>query len=413
MNTAFYIAKRYLFAKKSTNAINIISAISALGVFVGSAALIIILSVFNGFEGMVVKIVNTVTPEIIITAKKGKTFNPNTTYFNALKNNPKIYAYTQVLAENALLMYNGKQAPALIKGVSPDFLKNKRLDSIVVEGKFMLTNSAGALAVIGSALQMYLGVNTTDPFNQLQIYSPKKGLKQSLTSEINPLNDFTVMQITPAGVFEIQQDFDNLAIVPLSFARQLLGEPTKISAIEINVKNGINSEVLKQEITAKIGANFLVKNRIEQNQALFNVLGSEKWMVYIILTFILIIAIFNIIGSLTMLVIEKLKDIAILSSLGAGKKLISNIFLLEGLIISLLGCLAGLLIGLIFCLLQQHYGLVKMSQDVVDMPNAYPISLKWKDFLLVFITVSGFSFIASGLAAKLSVKKIEQLNQDL
>ncbi|RZK47614.1 MAG: ABC transporter permease, partial [Pedobacter sp.] len=237
MNTAFYIAKRYLFAKKSTNAINIISAISVLGVFVGSAALIIILSVFNGFEETVLKMFNTITPQIIIQPAKGKTFNPDTAYFKSLKTNKDVFSYTEVLSENALIWYNEKQVPALVKGVSNDFLKNKSLDTVMVDGFFVLQNDKGQPnAVIGSALQAYLGVNVSDPFSQLQIYSPKKGVQ---ASSINPLDDFTVMNIAPSGVFEVQQEFDNIMMVPLSFARELLGEENNISAIEINVNEGV------------------------------------------------------------------------------------------------------------------------------------------------------------------------------
>ncbi len=411
VNTAFYIARRYLFAKKSTNAINIISAISVLGVFVGSAALIIILTVFNGFESVILKMFNTITPQLIISPAKGKTFDSNTVYFNELKSNKAVYSYTEILAENALVRYNNKQAPALIKGVSSDFLKNQSLDSIIVDGHFVLQNDNGPNAVIGSALQSYLGVNPSDAFEPLQIYSPKKGIK---AGSINPLDDFTILNILPSGVFEVQQDFDNLVIVPIEFARELLQEQKNVSAIEINVNKGVDADQLKKQITDKLGDAFIVKNRVEQNQALYNVLGSEKWMVYIILTFILIIAIFNIIGSLTMLVIEKLKDISILSSLGAGKKLIKRIFLLEGMMITLSGCIFGLLIGLIFCLVQQHFGLVKMGETgMLGISNAYPIALKWKDFVLVFVTVSVFSLIASSLASNLSVKKIDHLNQDL
>ncbi|MDQ8003712.1 MAG: ABC transporter permease [Pedobacter sp.] len=411
MNTAFYIARRYLFAKKSTNAINIISAISMLGVMVGSAALVIILSVFNGFEEMVLKMFNSITPQILVAPAQGKTFDPNTAYFNQLKKDEKIYSFTEVLAENALVRYGEKQTPAIVKGVSSDFLKNKNLDTIVVDGVFALENKiAQPQAVLGSALQSFLDTNPADPFEQLQIYSPKKGVTGS---SVNPMDDFTMLSISPAGIFEIQQDFDNLLIVPLDFARELLGEPTNVSGIEINVQPGVDVEKLKQEMSENLGTNYVVKNRIEQNQALYNLLGSEKWMVYIILTFILIIAIFNIIGSLTMLVIDKQKDISVLSSLGAGKQLIRRIFLAEGMMITLTGCIFGVLIALIFCLLQQHFGWVKMGDANFMFSNAYPIALKWKDFVLVFVTVSFFSFIAAGLASNLSVKKIDRINNDL
>ncbi|MDQ7948523.1 MAG: ABC transporter permease [Pedobacter sp.] len=410
MNTAFYIAKRYIFAKKSTNAINIISAISVLGVFVGSAALIIILSVFNGFEEVVLKMFNTITPQILIAPAQGKTFDPGHPYLQHLKHEQKIFSYTEVLAENALVRYNNKQFPALVKGVSSDFIKNKSLDTIMVEGKFVLEGGGNSYAVVGSALQAYLGVNTSDPFVPLQIFSPRKGIQ---ANSLNPMDDFTVMNIPASGVFEVQQDFDNIAVVPLRFARALLGEEKKVSSIEINVKDGVDAENLRREIAEKLGTKFVVKNREQQNQGLYNVLGSEKWMVYIILTFILIIAIFNIIGSLTMLVIDKLKDISILSSLGAGKQLIRRIFLVEGMMITLTGCIFGLLIGFVFCLLQQRFGWFKMGESNLLIPNAYPIALKWKDFMLVFLTVSIFSFIASALASNLSVKRIDRTNQDL
>ena len=410
MNTALYIARRYLFAKKSTNAINIISTISVLGVFVGSAALIIILSVFNGFEEVVLKMFNTITPHLIIAPVKGKTFAPNTVQFRQLKNDSAIYSYTEVLSENALLRYNDKQSVGLVKGVSKSYLKNKSLDSITIQGKFVIENSSGANAVIGSALQSYLMVNTNDPFTQLQVFSPKKGVT---STSINPADDFMDLYIPVSGVFEVQQDFDNIAIVPLSFARKLLQEEQKISSIEINLQKATDPEAFKEKVEKLLGVNFLVKDRIEQNKALYNILGTEKWAVYIILTFILIIAIFNIIGSLTMLVIDKLKDIAVLTSLGAGKKLVRRIFLFEGMMITMTGCIAGLFVGFLFCLAQQKMGLVKMSQENLLMSNAYPIGFKWSDFVLVFITVSIFSFMASALSSNLSVKNINNLNQDL
>ena len=410
MNTPFYIARRYLFAKKSTTAINIISLISAVGVFFGSAALIIILSVFNGFGEVVLKMFNTITPEVVISPKVGKTFAPNSTYFNALKKNNDIYSYSEVLSENALLRYNNKQSVGLIKGVSAQYLKNKSLDSITVEGKFMLNNSTGNFAILGSAIQTYLMVNIADPFNQLQIFSPKKGTN---ASSINPADDFTILSIPVSGIFEVQQDFDNIAIVPLKFARELLQEPNNISAIEINLKPGVDAADFKDEVEERIGDQYDVKDRIQQNKVLYNILGSEKWAVYIILTFILIIAIFNIIGSLTMLVIDKMKDIAILSSLGAGKKLIKSIFLFEGMMITMSGCILGLLAGFIFCFFQQKFGLIKMSQENLMISNAYPVGFKWVDFVLVFFTVSVFSFVASALSANLSVKNINHLNQEL
>lgn len=382
-----------------------------LGVLVGSAALIIILSVFNGFEEMVLKMFNTITPQIVVEPAKGKVFDPNTVYFNQLRKEKNIYSFTEVLAENALVRYGDKQTPAMVKGVSSDFLKNKSLDTIMIDGTFVLEDRIGQpKAVLGSALQVFLSADPSDPFEQLHIYSPKKGVKGSSS---NPMDDFTMLSIAPAGIFEVQQDFDNLLIVPLTFARELLGEEKKISVLEINLQATVDAEAFKEKMEKDLGGTYVVKNRMQQNQALYNVLSSEKWMVYIILTFILIIAIFNIIGSLTMLVIDKQKDISVLSSLGAGKTLIRRIFLVEGMMITLIGCIFGLATGLLFCLLQQHYGWVKMGDANFIFSNAYPIAIKWKDIALVFITVSFFSFIAASLASNLSVKKIDHINQDL
>ena len=381
-----------------------------LGVMVGSAALIIILSVFNGFESVILTMFNTITPQVEIRPARGKTFNPNTAAFINLQKNKGIYSFTEVLQENALLKYNERQAVGLVKGVGVAYLKNKKLDSIMVEGRFQLQNKFGVSAVIGSGLQSFLAVNTVDPFTQLEIYSPRKTLA---TNSINPANDFNIESIRVSGVFEVQQDFDNGIIVPLDFVRKLLNEPKNVSSIEINLKPGFSVADFKSMVTEELGSSFNVLNRAEQNSALYHILTTERWAVYIILTFILIIAIFNIIGSLTMLVIDKMQDIAILSSLGAGKRLIKNIFLFEGLMITMSGCVVGLLFGLLFCIFQQQFGFVKMGEGANQLLNAYPIALKWKDFILVFLTVGVFSFLASALSSNLSVKNIDKINQEL
>ena len=351
---------------------------------------------------------NTMTPELAILPAKGKTFNPDTKYFNQLKSNKEVYSFTEVLQENALLKYNNKQAVGMVKGVSYDYLKNPKLDSTIREGRFILRNRSGYSSVIGSALQAYLAVNTVDPFTELEIYSPKKSIA---VNNLNPAEDFINKSIRVSGVFEVQQEFDNGIVVPLDFARELLGEDKNVSSIEINFKPGVNIDDFQKEISAKAGNAFEVLNRAQQNRSLYHILNTEKWAVYIILTFILIIAIFNIIGSLTMLVIDKVKDIAILTSLGASKKLIKRIFLIEGMMITMSGCVFGLIIGLIFYFLQHKYGLIKMGEDT--LVSSYPIGLKWKDFILVFLTVGFFSFLASALSSNLSVKKIDQLNQTL
>lgn len=408
MNTPLYIAKRYLFSKKSVNAINFISGISILGVFVGSAALIIILSVFNGFEQMVLSMYNKFTPELLIEPAKGKTFDPNLPYLQSLKKDPRVAGFTEVLQEKALLRYGKSQYIGLVKGVSEDFNQGNRLDSAIIDGSFMLRQGKENYAVIGSAVQAYLSVNIHDDFRDLEIFSPRKGV----SSSINPADEFVLRTIHPAGVYEVQQQFDEQVLVPIRFARDLLGEEKEVSAIEINLKPGYPAEAVEKEIAQNLGEKFTVKNRNQQNQLLYKILTSEKWAVYLILTFVLIIAIFNIIGSLTMLVIDKKKDIAILNSMGAAPEMIRGIFFTEGMMISMIGCFAGMIAGLIFCLLQQKYGFIKMNQpDMIT--DAYPVNLKWIDFVLVLITVSVISLIASYVSSRLSLKITSNIKEDL
>ena len=409
MNTSYYIAKRYLFSKKSVNAINFISGISMLGVFVGSAALIIILSVFNGFENIVLSMYNTFSPELMIEAKKGKTFEPSDARFQILKNDTRIINYTEVLQEKALIRYGKGQSIALIKGVSDNYVKrSKNLDSAISSGSFMLNYKNEDMAVIGSAIQSYLSVNLDDDFRNLDIYSPRNGAANAL----NPADEFNILSIHPSGVFSVQQEFDNMMIVPIGFARKLLGEESRVSLIEINTKPDISIDNLQTNLQSKLGKDFTVKNRIQQNQLLYKVLNSEKWAIFLILTFVLIIAIFNIIGSLTMLVIDKKKDIAILSSLGANNHLVRGIFFIEGMMISMIGCIFGMTAGLIFCILQQQFGFIGMA-GVNIMIDSYPIGIKAADFVLVFGTVLLVSLVASSISSTLSVKNTRSLREDL
>ncbi|RYY35198.1 MAG: ABC transporter permease [Sphingobacteriaceae bacterium] len=408
MNTAVYIAKRYLFSRKSVHAINIISGISMLGVFVGSAALIIILSAFNGLENVILSLYSNFSPEIKIEAKMGKTFNPDTPYFQSLNKDARVFSYTQVLQEKVLLRYGNKQFIGTVKGVSNDFLKNTRLDSTILSGSFTIKVDGINYAVIGATIQASLGVNVDDQLAMLQVYSPRR----TATASANPLNEFVVQSIKPAGVFAIQQEFDDILVTPLSFTRELLDEPDQVSSLELNFKKGTDIDEMQEEIEEAVGENFIVKNRVQQNTELYKTLNYERWSVFMILTFVMIIAVFNIVGSLTMLVMDKKKDIAILTSLGAGKSLIQRIFFVEGMMISFFGCVAGLMVGLIFAFAQQIFGFVKVNGSLSVM-EAYPIHIVGSDILLVFVTVGTVSVIASAISAGLSVKGLNDLKQDL
>jgi len=380
-----------------------------LGVFVGSAALIIILSVFNGFESIVLSMYNTFSPELRIEAVEGKAFEPTDALFLQLKNDSRVVNYTEVLQEKALIRYGKSQSIALVKGVSDDYMNGRvNLDSAISSGSFILKDKEENFAVIGSAIQNYLSVNLNDDFRHLDIYSPRKGAANS----INPVDEFNVMSIHPSGVFSVQQEFDNMMIVPIGFARKLLSEDSKVSLIEINTKSNVPVDDFQKEIAQVLGEKFTVKNRSQQNQLLYKILNSEKWAIFLILTFVLIIAIFNIIGSLTMLVIDKTKDIAILSSLGANNGLIRGIFFIEGMMISMVGCILGMAAGLLFCLFQQHFGFIKMA-GVSLMIDSYPVGIKGIDFILVFGTVLLVSLIASAISSRLSVKNTRSLREDL
>jgi len=404
MNTSVYIAKRYLFSRKKMNAINIISGISMLGVFIGSAALVIILSVFNGFEHVILGLYSNFTPELKIEPRLGKTFDPNTTYFAQIHKDAQVFSYTEVLQEKALMMYSNKQFIGTIKGVSDDFLKNKQLDSTIQDGSFTLKAGGLNYAVIGSTVAGSLGVNLNSP-DPIRIYAPNR----NAMSSVDP---FVVRSIDPSGVYTIQPDFDDIAVTSIGFARDLLNQPVNVTSIEINYKKGTNLGIVQQEVQDKIGNKYTVKNRIQQDTELYKTLNYERWFIFMILVFVLIIAIFNIIGSLTMLVIDKRKDIAILSSLGAGKKLVQGIFFFEGMMISGIGCIAGMVLGLAFCLLQQHYGWIKMGGNM-NVIDAYPIELRATDFVLVLLTVGIIAVIASGISAKLSVKGLDDIKGEL
>ncbi|MDB5286890.1 MAG: hypothetical protein JWR05_1839 [Mucilaginibacter sp.] len=380
-----------------------------LGVLVGSAALIIILSVFNGLEKVILSLYSNFTPELKIEPARGKTFYPGTPYFNALKKDKSIVSYTQVLEEKALIQYGNRTFIGTVKGVSDDFLKGKQLDSTIQTGSFTLKDSNNNFyGVIGYTIQGSLGVSLKNQFTSLQIFSPKRTAGNST----NPMNDFVFRSIMPSGVFAIQQDFDDIIITPIEFTRDLLEEPNKVSSLEINFKPGTDLSEMQDEITEKVGGNFVVKNRKEQNTELYKTINYERWSIFMILVFVMIIAIFNIIGSLTMLVMDKRQDIAILTSLGANKQLIQGIFFFEGMMISLVGCIIGIVLGFIICLIQQQFNLIKMGSKT-SVLDAYPVAFNISDFGLVFLTVIAIAVIASGISARLSVKRLDEIKQDL
>ena len=407
MNTALYFAKRYLFSKKTVNAVNIISGISVVGVLVSSASLIIILSFYNGLEKLIFSMYSAFTPELRIEPATGKGFVPDSALTAPLKGRVDIRTYQEVLQERVLLRYGDAQYIATIKGVSEGDLVAQRMDTLLQSGHFALQSGGEAFAVIGARVQGMLGVALGDESRRIDVFSPRKG---STPGSLNPTDDFTMRTIRPGGVLQYQPEFDDLLIVPLAFARDVLGEHTRISAIEINLVPGSDIEATQQALSATLGSDYTVKTREQQHPTLYKIVRTEKWAVFIIIAFMGIIALFNIVGSLTMLVIDKKKDISVLMGLGANDRLIRRIFFYEGVLISLIGCVAGLVLGLLFCLSQQAFGWIQFGEGENLVTDVYPVDIRYSDFLLVFLTVFAISALISAVSSRLSVKQTVRLS---
>ncbi|WP_286734112.1 MULTISPECIES: FtsX-like permease family protein [Sphingobacterium] len=405
MNLPFLFAKRYLFSKKSVNAINIISSISVIGVMVSSAALIILLSSFNGMEQLILSMYSKFAPELKIEPKKGKLFDSKQAVFSELRKDSNVVHYTEVLQEKVLLQYSNRQFIANIKGVEPQSLSKKAGDSILVDGQYELTHDSTNLAIIGASVQANLAIPMQNSVEQIQVYSPRKGVKNSS----NPAEEFNIRSIAPGGVLRYQQDFDNLIITPISFAKEVLGEYERVSSIEFYLKDGVDVNSFEQAVQKKIGPDYIVKNREKQNPTLYKNVRVERWVVFFILTLISVIAIFNIVGSITMLVLDKQKDMTILKGLGGSNDLIQRIFFYEGLMIAIIGCVLGLLIGGIFNYIQSAYGIIRVEDGANTIIDSYPMVSKWSDYILVFITVTSISGLVSYFSAKLSVRELNKL----
>ena len=401
MKLSLYIARRYLFAKKSRNAINVISAVSVAGVAVGTMALIIILSVFNGLETLVTSIFNTVDPDLRITAAAGKTFIPEASKLKLLSEINGVICYSLTLEENALLKFEERQYIATIKGVDDNYSKVSGIDSSMWEGNFVLRAETGRPhAVVGVGIAQYLGLRVS--FVQpLWIYVPSKTSGNTLVPEEAFNNEY----IFASGLFQVEQEYDSKYVyVPLDFARKLIENEDGVSAVEIKLSGTANEKTVQKEVSKIIGAGYVVHNKYEQQEIFYKVMKSERLAIFFILTLILIIASFNIIGSLTMLIIEKERDIEILKSIGADNGLIRKIFIFEGWLISIIGAVTGLLLGFIVCWLQQTYGFVKLQGETLIMDH-YPVVMAVPDFLIVLSTVLLIGFWAAWYPVRYLTKK--------
>ena len=379
MRIAGFIAGRYLFARKSHNVINIISAISAIGMAIGTAALIIILSVYNGFDSLIKSMMGNIEPDLLITPASGKVFVPEGETYDWIYDQPEVKNMCCVLQEQVFISYDGQQGLALVKGVDWIYEEESPLKDHLREGEFTLHRGDVPLAAVGIGLAYEMGISPRF-LSPIEIYFPSRTGRISMA---NPAASLENVDVWPSCTFSVSSEVDSkLMLIPIEKMRELLDYTDEVSGIEIRVMDGIdNKEIsrLQKEISERLGPDFKVKDRFQQNESLYKMMKYEKAAIYMILIFVVIIIAFNIFGSLSMLIIEKKEDIQTLRSLGAQESLIKRIFVLEGWMISLVGLAAGLVLGVGFALLQQHFGFIKMPGGF--LVQAYPVILSGWDIL--------------------------------
>ena len=409
MSFPFYIASRYLVSKKSRNAINIISIISIAGVAVGTAALIIVMSVFNGFEDLLMRLNNSFDPDIKVLPVTGKTFVPDSNFESAMHDCDFVSSVSYTLEENALLQYNGKQVIATVKGVDDKFFQITGLDTMVVRGDALLYTGKASCAIMGAGVAYSMGV-ICDYLETLSISVPSrtaeiKGNFSDAASDL--LNNVTLY---PSGIFAIQQEYDaRYVVVPIAEMRRLLEFDREVGAAEIKLKPQTSPDDAVKQLSAKLGDKFKVLDRIMQHEYSYKIMQSEKWAIFMILIFILLIASFNIIASITMLIIDKRNDISILRSMGADDSDIRRIFFIEGLGISFVGAVIGLFVGGLICWLQMTYGFVKLGDGsgsfIID---AYPVAIHLIDVLWSFVAVMLIGLFAAWIPVRFVTRKLKE-----
>ena len=413
MNLPFYIAKRYLFSKKSHNAINVISGVSVCGVALATLALVCTLSVFNGFQDLVATFFTAFDPELKITATSGKVFDNQDVRIQKLRDFPEIEVFSESLEDNAMVQYNGKQAMVVIKGVEDNFSQLTAIDSILYgRGKMVLYDEIVDYAIPGVELTSILGtgIRFLDP---LEVYAPKRG---SQINVANPASSFNISYLHSSGlVFAVnQQKYDaSYIITSLKFARDLFQYDTEVSSVELKLNEGVDTDVFAHKIGGILGNDFVVQNRYEQQADTFRIMQVEKLISYVFLTFILLVACFNVIGSLSMLIIEKKNDVVTLRGLGADDQLISRIFLFEGCLISFLGALVGVVLGLTLCLVQQEFGILTLGSGAgagAFVVDAYPVSVHWQDVVLILVTVLVIGFFSVLYPVKFFSRRLLEKN---
>ena len=391
MNLPLYIARKYFLTRKKRNFINIISIISMVAVAVGTMALVIVLSVFNGLEDLIRSLHNFFDPELKITAITGKSFEVDPDLISRIYEVDGVAVVTEVVEDNAYVRYRNAEMVVKIKGVQDNFIENQRIDQRIVQGELKLHEDGVPYALIGRGVQYSLSITKLDNQYAMQLYYPRRGRVSSL----DPSRLTNQKLIFPSGVFAIEKQYDlNYIFVPLEFAVELLEYGNRRSSLDIKMKNGYSIAQVQQKLKAKLGDGFRVLNSDEQHSSLLKAIKIEKFFVYLTFSFILAIASFNIFFSLTMLAIDKKKDIAILFALGASQAMVRWIFLTEGAIISLSGAVIGLITGLIVCVVQQEFGVISMGMQTAVL-EAYPVSMKFADFVYTGLAIIVITLVAS------------------
>ena len=405
MNLSSKIARRYLFAKKSTNAINIITGIAVTGMAIGTAAIILVLSVFNGFEELLTDLYNDFNPDIKISPVEGKKFSADTLLIRQLQDLEGVEWVAQSLEEVALFEYEDQESFGVIKGVDQNFQKVTRMDTVILEGSYTLEDGPRSMLVAGIGLRNRLSLDVDDPFSAVSVYMVKRKQQGPISKA------FKKQMAYPSGTFLVQHEQmdESYVYTNLDFVRRLLGYQNEVSALEIKLNPLIASIPSQQAIQQIVGDDFLVKNRHEQNAAYFKLMNLEKWMGFAILCLMLILIAFNVVGALWMIVMDKQKDIAILRSLGASKKLVRNIFLKEGLFISTLGLVIGVGLALLIYLAQKYQGIISIPANTII--DNYPIQIQWFDFAATALAVLVIGFLAA-LPASNQASRFPVLIQD-
>ena len=404
MNFPLYVARRYLFSKKSTNAINVISVISVIGVAVATMALVIVLSVFNGFHDLVATFFTNFDPQLEVVPTQGKTAPSDDPLLAKMKALPEVDVATESVEDQALAIYQDHQAMVIVKGVDDNFDQLTHIKDILFgDGTYSLHAGNLQYGIMGIRLAAALGTGARFG-DYLRIYAPQKEGQFDAT---NPSEAFVVDSLlSPGVVFSVNQSkYDkNYIIAPIAFARNIFGQQGRLSSLEFRLKDGSDLDAVKKEMQEIGGAKYKVMDRFEQQADTFKIMQIEKYIAYIFLTFILIVACFNIIGSLSMLIIDKKEDVVTLRNLGANDRQISQIFLFEGRLISAFGAIIGIGLGLLLCWLQQQYGLVSLgSSSGSFVINAYPVSVHYDDVALIFLTVIVVGWVAVWYPVKRSL----------